>query len=389
MFRKLIPAALSKAQMSNFLGHTPKANILKAQLLEELLLRIETVVNERTRLLATFPYELAVGPTELEELLQCSKVERKRWVKEGKLPVLTYRSFRKAGHDLQYPVHDRCVILAISQDEIAFWREEYQAQVQEHRRLGVQLALERKKVNQYARQQFLASWQETVALWTERSSPELAAVLELSYWTGWASRWAKENHSKAVHGTKHAMHYAEQRDTWYKRKNEAMHVLFHTPYAKFSFYRPEDPDKMILQLCEEHYEEKIEGFYEDKWDFYTVHKSTIHACPHCFVHIERDYYALYYLEIATTAIPDVHFSFHMPYPIGKSLFPSPKNLPKVQHIEQDGLFRFGRTLYPFEKITHREADVRTHFEQALLAVKQLYIVGQVYNYVDRSEEHSR
>lgn len=375
MLRKLIATALSKAQMSGFLGHVTKMKIPKEHLLEELLLRIETDASEKARLFATFPHELAVGPTELEELLQCSKVERKRWVKEGKLPVLAYRSFRKAGHDLQYLVHDRRIILAVSQDEITLWREEYQAQVQEHRKLGVQLALERKKVNHYARQQFLDSWHETVALWTERSSPELAAVLQLSYWTGWASRWAKENHLKAVHGTKHAARYAEQRDTWYKRKNEAMHALFYTPCAKLSFYRPEDPDKMILQLCEEHYEEKIEGFYEDKWDFYSVHKSTIHACPHCFVHIEKDYYALYYLEIATTAIPDIHFSFHMPYPIGRSLFHSPsKNLPKVQHIEQDGLFRFGRTLYPFEKITHRESDVHTHFEQALLKVKQLYVV---------------
>lgn len=88
--------------------------------------------------------------------------------------------------------------------------------------------------------------------------------------------------------------------------------------------------------------------------------------------VERDYYALYYLEITTSIIPDVHFSFHMPYPVGKSLFHSPKNLPTVQHIEQDGLFRFGRTLYPFEKITHREIDVRVHFEQVLLAMKQLY-----------------
>lgn len=377
MLTKLLASVLSKAQIGEFLGYSKKAKIPKEQLVAQLMAVIEVDSKEKERLLATFPYELAVGPTEVEELLQCTRVERRRWLQEGKLPVLEYRLFRKAGQELQYPVHDRRVILAITQDQLLTWREEYQAQVQEHRKLGTQIAIERRKTNQYIRAQFLSLWQENVKTWTIRGSLEVAVVLQLAFWTVWASRWAKENHLKALHSTKHTVRYQAQRDAWYKRKNEAMYVLYHTPLATLSFYRPEHPDKMTLQLCEEHYEEKIEGFYDDKWDFYDVHKAAIKACPQCFVHVEKDYYALYFLEIRTTGIPDVHFSFHMPYPIGRAFFPGPKKLPQVHHVEQDALFRFGRTLLPLEKITHRERDTLIFFEQALQEAKQLYPIELV------------
>ncbi len=371
MYTKFLAKALSKQQVRAFLGYSHLQKLSKEQLVTQLVTLIDKNQDEKLRLLAMFPSELAVGPAELENLLQCSATERKRWVKDGKLVVLEYRTFRKAGKDLRYPVHDRRVVIAISQDEIASWRQEYQDQIQQHRRLGVSLAVERRKINQQLRQQFQLAWQETVTTWTIQASLDLAQVLQLAYWTCWASRWAKENHLKGLHSSKHMARYQAQRDAWYARKNEAMQLLYHTPFAKLSFYRPENPDKMVLSLCDEHYEEKIEGYYEDKWEFYEIHKAAINACPHCFVQIERDYYALYYLEITTAHFPELRFSFHMPYPIGKSHFPAPKKVPKVEHVEQDGVFRFGRTLFPLEKITHRESDVLAQFEQALLATLQL------------------
>lgn len=372
MHAKLLATALSKEQVRAFLGYSRPTKLTKEQLITQLIAEIKTNEEEKQRLLNMFPSELAVGPAELEELLCCSATERKRWVKDGKLPVLEYRTFRKAGKELPYPMHDRRIVLAITQEQLTQWRQEYQAEVQQHRHLGSQLAVERRKINQHLRQQFQLSWHETVLTWTTRGSLELALVLQLAYWTSWASRWAKENHMKGLHSRKHTVRYQARRDAWYARKNEAMQLLYHTPLAKLSFYRPENADKMMLHLCDEHYEEKIEGFYEDKWEFYSLHKAAIHACPRCFVRIERDYYALYYLEIATETFPETRFSFHMPYPVGRSRFPSPKQLPKVEHVEQDGLFRFGRTLFALEKITHREADVLTHFEQALQAVKSIY-----------------
>jgi hypothetical protein len=151
-----------------------------------------------------------------------------------------------------------------------------------------------------------------------------------------------------------------------------MRLLAQTPYARLSFYRPPEPDKHYLWLCEEHYEIKCGGDYENIWDFFYHHAATIKKCPQCIVSNEKDYYSLYHLEVVTETFPDIHFSFHMPYHIGKDWFPAPVQLPKVEHIEQDGIFRFGRSLLASEKITHREQDVLAHFVQAFMEAKKFY-----------------
>ncbi len=377
MLTKLLASAISKAQIIAFLGLPRKVKASKNQLIARLLLLIEADACEKTRLLEYFPKELAVGPTELEELLQCSPSERKRWVKEGRIPVLEYRSFKKAGRELQYAVHERKLILDLSDDEVARWREEYHAQVQANRRAGAQVAAQRRKANRQMRQDFLLAWQRTVENW-QQESPEVAAVLQLSYWTLWASRWAKENHVRSLRGTKYAAQYAKRRDEWYQRKNETMRVLAQTPQARLTFYRPLNADKHRLWLCEEHYAMKMDECYEDIWEFYYANAAMIERCPHCSVKHEKDFYALYYLEVSAAAFPDLRFSFHVPYPIGKVWFPPPQKLLQVVHMEQEGIFRFGRALLAHEKITHREQDVRVYLEQALLATKKCYYLDTEY-----------
>jgi hypothetical protein len=371
MSPKFISFALSKEQIREFLGLTKATKIKKTTLVEQLLARIETNADEKARLLETFLYELAVEPFELEEILHCTPIERRRWVKEGKLPVLEYRTFRKSGQDLEYPVHDRREILLISQDDIQQWRTVHRDKVHMNRQAAAQLALESRKVNQQRRQQFSQSWQQTIDEWRLQGSPELAQVLVLAYWTIWASRWAKENQIKATRGIKHAELYAKRRDEWYERKNQAMLLLAQTPYARLSFYRPPDPDKHHLWLCQEHYEEKYEGYYDSIWEYYYQNTRAVKQCPQCSVSYEKDYYALYYLEITSASFPDLRFSFHMPYPIGRAHLPKPQKLPHVEHTEQDGMFRFGRPLIDDEKIIYRERDVQAKFEQALAEAKQL------------------
>jgi len=303
---KLISSAIPKAQLIEFLGLSQKTPELKAQLVEKLLALIGREDTERARFLETFKIELAVGPLELETLLHCSKTERQRWIREGKIPVLEYRSFRKA---------------------------------------GAQVAIEARRANQQSRQTFLTSWMETVEVWKQQASPELAVAFELAFWTVWASRWAKAYQVKSHRGIKHSALYTKQKEVWYRRKNEAMQLLAQSLYARLSFYRPEDADKISLQICQEHWEMKREDFYTDKWEFYSAHRSMIKQCPHCCVNIEKDYYSLYYLEITAAAFPEMRFSFHMPYPVGRTFFPAPKKLRKVEHVEQDGIFRFGRPLF--------------------------------------------
>src|SRR5436305_1403501 len=137
MLSKTILSMLSKAQMQQFLGLPRQTNESKEQLVERILQVIEADAGEEVRLLDTYPLELAVKPTELDELLQCTRAERRRWIKEGRIPILERRPFRKVGRDMLYPVHDRRVVLGIAQETIAQWRAEYHAQVHEHRRQGM------------------------------------------------------------------------------------------------------------------------------------------------------------------------------------------------------------------------------------------------------------
>lgn len=372
MLSRFISSTLAKAQIVEFLGVHKKDGVTKEQLVSRLLTLIETDADEYTRLLNTFPLELAVGPTELEELLQCSRVERRRWVGEGKIPVLERRLFSKAGRHLLYPVHDRRVVHNISQDEVARWREEYQAQVLERRKEGASRAVERRKANLLTRQDFQHSFLCIVEEWRHKGSLELASAFQLAYWTVWASRWAKENHIRYLRGTKHAALYVARRDAWYRRKNEAIRTLARLPYARLSFYRPANADKRYLFLCEQHHQMKEEGYYYDLWDFFYEHLYIIKTCPHCVINEEKDFYALYHIAVASPLFPDTHFSFHMPYPVGRAWFPAPGKLPSVEHVEQDGLFRFGRALFATEKITHREKDVLRYFEKALNEARKLY-----------------
>ncbi|HTK10945.1 MAG TPA: hypothetical protein VL485_27480 [Ktedonobacteraceae bacterium] len=376
MDARYLAAKLSKEQCLTFLDSGLAKNIApkKAQLIESLLERITQDSSEMDRLLAMFPYELAVDPVELATLLSCSRSERQRWVKEERIPVLEYRSFRVAGRDQLFPVFDRRLVLAIPLEEVALWRKTHLAEMKERRLVGAQRAAVNRKSHTQARQHFMQSWLATVQAWQQIAPPELVALLQLCYWTVLASRWAKENQLKALRSRKLSSVYQARKESWYARKNEAMRLLAGTSYAHLSFYRPPDPDKRHLWLCDEHYEEKCEFYHESVWDFFALHAAEVRSCPRCSLDEEQDYYSLYYLEVKPELFPDLHFSFHMPFPVGKAFFPAPETLPNVQHVEQDGLFRFGRSLVDEERTLHRENDVLACFEQALQSAKNCYQV---------------
>src|SRR5947209_15460266 len=104
MLAKLISSTIAKGAIAEFLGLPKSTRLSKDTLIEKLLALLETSPEAKAQFEETFKSELAVGPGEFETLLQCTPLERKRWVREGKVPILEYRSFRKAGQDLEYPV---------------------------------------------------------------------------------------------------------------------------------------------------------------------------------------------------------------------------------------------------------------------------------------------
>lgn len=123
MFPKSCLLMLTRVQIAEFLGVDD--DVPRGWLLAQLARQLERDDDTYQRLLTTFPCELAVEPHELRELLRCSRSERRRWIREGKLPILEYRVLRKDGHKFRYPVHDRRVILKLASEQLSRWRQEY------------------------------------------------------------------------------------------------------------------------------------------------------------------------------------------------------------------------------------------------------------------------
>src|SRR5258706_9799514 len=85
-----------------------------------------------------------------------------------------------------------------------------------------------------------------------------------------------------------------------------------------------------------------------------MNRRRLARCGECIVTVEADYFALYAMRVAVPAVPET-FAF----------LPAPQTLPRVEHAEQEGLFRFGRPLTPDEARFFTEAAV----ERALAAAR--------------------
>ena len=146
---------LSKEQLGAFLAFLKvpaSSREMKANLVQQLLTRLEMDKLAKAQFFDVFAFELAVPPWELETLLGCTTTERKRWTEEQKLPVLGYGSFHKAGSDHAYPLYDRRVILALTSSDIEAWRSEHQARMRERRRATAQAAAARRKAKRQEKQ---------------------------------------------------------------------------------------------------------------------------------------------------------------------------------------------------------------------------------------------
>jgi hypothetical protein len=131
VFPKFVLSSLYRRQITAFLGMPYSVRMRKVELIEYLYALLQ--FNERfsVLLLEAYPYELAVGPTEAQQILQCTTVERRRWIQEERLPVFYYRTLLPTG--ISYPVHDRQTIMGIATDELEQWREEHRQEVHQHR----------------------------------------------------------------------------------------------------------------------------------------------------------------------------------------------------------------------------------------------------------------
>ena len=370
MLAELISARqIVKAKLIDFLGLPGNCQDKTDHIVSTIVSVLEVNAAEQERFWETFKSELAVDPVELEEILKCSAAERQQWIEQGKLPILEYRSFRKSGIHLEYPVHDRRFILSLAQSDIKNWRKEPKELIQNNRQKVSQINTENSEQNERSRLAFSSAWEKIISDWEEQGSAEISATFQLAYWTVWASRWAKEN-QLYNQGIEHNEIYETHQQEWYERKNQAVKLLIEMPYAMLYFYRPPGADKLYLELCEDHQEMMKDDYYWDKWEFLNQNRKLVSKCRECVYSETKDYYSLYYLEIKSDKFPDYSFSYHTPYTIGRKFLPHPETLPAVDHVEQDGIFRFGRPLLEQEKVIHTEKDVLLKFEAALVFAKK-------------------
>lgn len=369
MIPKVYFSSITKDRLLAFLGKDDNKKLKKHDLINEIttLLRDNEILYKK--FFNTFKKELAVFPTELEKILSCTTTERKRWTEEGKLSVVEYREFKKYNKVLSHPVYNRWEIQFLSPHTIERWREEHQKLVSDSRKTAAKKAVCTKIKHNNLRKGFAQDWKEILISWYHKGSPELAVTIELAYWTVWISRWAKENNLKSRRALKHTNEYKKREQICYELKNKAVKLLSKTPFAKLSFYRPERPDKIYISFCDKHFEDFKDFrdiFRVNKIEYYDNNKKFIHKCNKCIVDINKNYYSLYYLEVWSDILPDIKFSFHTPYPLGNEFWPPPRSLPAVEHHENDGIFRFGRSVLDEEKIVYREKDVLKKFNDSMI-----------------------
>lgn len=374
MLEKLITSdRFFNFQLREFLGIPNNYREPTASLISQIIARLQTDPAEKERFLETFKEELAVEPEELEELLGCTQTERLRWINEGKLPILKYNFFfDEDGKGWKYPVHERRFVLKLLEDKdiiIQKWRDDYEARVKQKRQIASQTAAESRKRNQKARQDFVSAWDKIKSELRQKGSPEISAVLQLAYWTVWAERWAKENELKIAKAKSYDWFYRQNKKEWYDRRNQALDFLSKTPWATLSFYRPENADYISLDLCTKHFKMMLNSDFLNRWEFFSFNQDMILKCRRCKYMEIKDLYSGYYLEIKTEQFPEFSFSFYTRYWMGKTFWPSPESLPKLNRIHRYDIFRYSRPLLEAEKIVLRESDVLANFEKAFADAK--------------------
>lgn len=361
---------LTKQEIGELLHFSPKE--VRVQKKECLLCKLQGQLKGNDILFKSIykkhALKLGMHPNQVEEYLDITKTERLRWTSQERLVVVEWVPFKKWGKELKYPLYDTYQIQNIKVKTINDWRSEHQQQIKEHRLHAIKKAQQTRIESIQLHKDFYANkWKAMLVDWY-KDNGKLGASLQLSFWTMWISRWAKEYQRKAYHAKKNTDEYLEKKELFYAMKNEAIQRLTLSPYSSLSFYQPPNPKKIThLEFCVHHFDlwklERSDFGYLSKFDFYYNNEAAINSCNSCEVDIEEDYYSLYYLAIG---YPDYHFSFHTPYSIGLDYLPSKDSLPSISHEEQEGMFRFGRPLFDEEKIIFSEKEVIKHFNEAIV-----------------------
>ncbi|MCM3737575.1 hypothetical protein M3215_17675 [Bacillus cytotoxicus] len=140
---------LTMAQLRDEIHNTDKNHSKLKK--EDLITMLQTEINGNEmrlqNLTRKYPHIFSLTPAKLEELLNITKTERKRWTNEGKLSVSHYESFHKWGKTHVYPMYNFYHVNKLTQENISLWRETYKEQIVENRKKATKKAVQTRNQN--------------------------------------------------------------------------------------------------------------------------------------------------------------------------------------------------------------------------------------------------
>uniref|UniRef100_UPI00203FE9DD hypothetical protein n=1 Tax=Bacillus cytotoxicus TaxID=580165 RepID=UPI00203FE9DD len=77
------------------------------------------------KIIEDFPNSTGIGPSKVEEILECTKTERKRWEHEKKLPIVSWFDAGSKRNPIPVPMYCRKKIENLTPEVLDRWRAEH------------------------------------------------------------------------------------------------------------------------------------------------------------------------------------------------------------------------------------------------------------------------
>ena len=168
-----------------------------------------------------FRTEVALDPIELETFLGCSRTERLRWTKEGKLPVMFFGDVFQLGMHMIYPCFDRRIIgLKVTDHIVSLWRANWIKRKRRRRRVGE----ERPDIRKVSilKDAYRLNIDSLFSSWYHIDE-ELGICFELAYWASILSYYIRIREQKAYIAR---AHYYDHKRVKEKKNSNMLQLNF-------------------------------------------------------------------------------------------------------------------------------------------------------------------
>jgi hypothetical protein len=301
-------------------------------------------------------------PYYVEDILHITTLERKKWTKDGRLPVVGYVTVHKKWvGDLTVAQYNPLFIRQITPELTTQWRQQDKDTTAQRRKQGIHKAKETRQTNDRLRDEartMLDQRAKDAAIGL--GSPAAYPVHYLAMLASIASRHAKEAQERGNR---------EQVDLFYRAKEKAISAILKTVYARQSFVQAHQP-KYQISCCARHFEEYREERHQcGDYPFMEWAEDNLRMlkkCPDCVVNEDNMYYAFFCVTVG----PDSDkVTLHCPYGIGQRVgFSRYTTLPKADHSTEgwnESGFLFGRPSDDEEKMLFTSAWLTSEMDRVL------------------------